>query len=87
MTKKTKRKATTVKKWWVSIPITGSMSIEVEALHEGAAIDKAWELYNGNGPGAFELAWEATSCVCDGNVSNAELNEDCAEECSKGPVS
>lgn len=73
MTKKTKRFA-------VSIPITGSMSIEVDAEHADAAIERAWEAYEEDGAEPFEVTWEATNFVAEGNVCHAELNQEEATE-------
>lgn len=66
-------------KYTVAIPIAGSVSIEVEAVDEEAAIAEAWEAY-GSVEGDREEAgqrieWEAYETLSEGNVLHASQNE------------
>jgi hypothetical protein len=71
----------TMKKWSVEIPITGRISIEVEAKSASAALERAWDLYGeGWETAGFDVDWNAVEKVTEGNVSHAELNEQSATE-------
>lgn len=61
------------KMFWVSIPITGMCSFEVEADDECAAKDAAWGLVNEGNEG--ELMWEYTERVVSGNIFHGMQNE------------
>ena len=66
-------------KYTVAIPIAGSISIDVEADDEEAAIAEAWEAY-GTVEGDREeagqrLEWEAYETMTDGNVNHFGQNE------------
>ena len=70
-----------MKRFVVQIPITGYISIEVDADSEESAIETAWGSYSASGPDAFdEPEWEAVEQVCEGNVFHGMLNEHTAEE-------
>lgn len=66
-------------KYSVSIPIAGSIEIEVEAGDEEAAKDAAWEAY-GNVLGSHEdagmqVSWEAYEELVTGNCAHFGQNE------------
>lgn len=67
-----------MKKYLVNLPITGYISIEVEAKNEEMAIDKAFESEECNLDNLIE--WEACESVCEGNVCYAILTDAEAEE-------
>jgi len=69
-----------MKRWGVSIPITGHLWFEVEADSEEQAIERAWERYGEGSHGDEEPYWEALERVTEGNVTHAELNEQEAQE-------
>jgi len=48
------------KKYWVSIPIRGTITCEVEAEDQEQAIEQAFELYHEDGyqDGKFKEEWE-----------------------------
>ena len=64
----------------VEIPIAGAMSTEVEADSPEAALEKAWDKYNEEGPEAFDVEWEAHKRLTSGNVLHAPVNEESAWE-------
>lgn len=67
-----------MKKYLVNLPITGYISIEVEAENEEMAIDKAFESEECNLDNLIE--WEACESVCEGNVCYAILTDAEVEE-------
>jgi hypothetical protein len=62
------------RKFMVAIPISGSISIAVEATDEKAAIEAAWGAYNDDGADAGEVEWEAHEAITTGNVCHARPN-------------
>lgn len=58
----------------VSIPITGHVSVEVEAEDESEAETKAWGVDYGD-PAIGEVYWEARRRIVSGNVFHGMLNE------------
>lgn len=69
-----------MKKYGVSIPLTGYIYIEVEADSEQAAEEAAWEKFNVEGEKAGDIAWELVDHVTTGNVFHGELNDVCVDE-------
>jgi len=67
-----------MKKYYVSIPFTGYCTVEVEAENKEEAIEKAWKSPNLDIRKAEEA--EFHTCVADGNVCYARLNEIDVEE-------
>jgi hypothetical protein len=57
-------------KYLVSIPLAGSVRIEVEAESEEQAREAAWEQYSENGPDDFDVEWEAFERITSGNVES-----------------
>lgn len=80
MTARKKAKQQDSGRFIVYLPITGQINIQVAAETEADAIDKAWVEFHNNGPGNFEIEWEACAHVTRGNVCSALLNDQCAEE-------
>jgi hypothetical protein len=62
-------------KYIVSIPLVGSMHIEVEAESASAAKERAWDEFNEHGEKAGEIEWELVEHVTTGNVLHAPLND------------
>jgi hypothetical protein len=60
-------------KYWVSIPITGSVGFAVEADDKKSAKEAAWKAVNDGQEG--EVEWEYTEQVCRGNVFSGMQNE------------
>lgn len=58
-----------MKKYYVEIPITGYVSVEVEANSKEEAIEKAWESPDLSLNNVVE--WEAHERISKGNVSYA----------------
>lgn len=67
-----------MKRWGVTLPITGSIYIEVEAESEKAAIDAA--LVADPGPWSDDLQWETHRRVVEGNVFYGTQNKAEAQE-------
>lgn len=57
----------------VRIPITGSLTFEVEAKNDEEAKDKAWKALEDTDVDKLDITWEATDKVMDGSVCHAEL--------------
>lgn len=72
-----------MKRWIVSLPIAGSMSIEVEGENKEKAIECAWKHFNENGSESFDLEWEAFDKIAEGNVLHAPQNEAEATPCKE----
>ena len=64
-----------MRKYYVHIPIVGSITTEVDAESEKDAIEMAWTRYNEAGSDGFDVEWEATDKIVTGNVLHAPLNE------------
>lgn len=65
-------------KYIVSIPIAGSVTVEVEADSAKAAKDAAWQKvdeFDSEDDENFDITWEFFECITEGNVSHAPLNE------------
>lgn len=65
-------------KYYVSIPIAGSITIEVEADSAKAAKAVAWEKINensGDPEDIGDVTWEYMDQIVSGNVCAAPLNE------------
>ena len=60
-----------MKKYTVTIPITGGMHISVEAENEKEAKQKAFDRIDNEGSECGELEWEYTERVAYGNVCMA----------------
>lgn len=63
-----------MKKFVVSIPITGAVSFEVEAEDQGSAIEAAWAAVNEGGD-QTDLMWEYVDVVMEGNCFHGMQNE------------
>lgn len=59
-------------KYIVSIPITGTCAVEVEASDRKSAIAAAWKAIDDGNKG--EVEWEYTENVTTGNVCHAMQN-------------
>lgn len=64
-----------MKKFFVTMPIVGSITTEVEASDKKQAVEEAWKIYHEQGPEAGEVEWEVVSRITTGNVLHAPLNE------------
>lgn len=62
-----------MKKYFVEIPITGYVSVEIEANSKEEAIEKAWESPDLSLDNVVE--WEAHEYISKGNVSYAVRDE------------
>lgn len=60
-------------KYIVSIPITGTVSFEVEANGSQSAIDAAWKQIDAGKDG--DVTWEFCDCIVEGNVFHGMQNE------------
>ncbi len=68
-------------KYAVSIPITGSIYIELDAKSEEDAIAKAWEAYGDGWENHFDAPdWEALEEVVSGNVFHGMINSQYADK-------
>lgn len=68
-------------KYTVTLPFTGSLSVDVEAESKDAAIDAAFNLVDvtiKDGETSFVDEWETHREVTRGNVFSGVLNEACA---------
>lgn len=65
-----------MKKFLVTLPVVGSVSVEVEAEDKADALEKAWEADFPSVPDE----WDAVQRVTRGNVCYAPVNEAYAEE-------
>lgn len=65
--------------WSVFIPLTGVLTIEVEAKTKSEAIEAAWSKCHSEGPGD-DYTWEAVDHTTTGNVFHGELNDVDAQE-------
>lgn len=63
-----------MKKYVVNIPITGYVSVEVEAENEDEARTAAWSKID-DGVDDDDVTWEYCEAVTEGNVTYAMLNE------------
>jgi hypothetical protein len=66
-----------MKRYVVTIPLTGIVSVEVDAEDEEGAKEKAWEQ---NISIDNIETWELTNIICRGNVLDAVQNEIEVEE-------
>lgn len=64
------------KRYMVQLPITGVVTVEVDADSEDEAIEKAMNTT----PSDDDVTWETHKIVCQGNMYCGELNEATAEE-------
>ena len=68
----------------VTIPIAGSMSIELDGCADDAskedAIERAWEIFNESGDAEFHVEWEALESVGEGNVNHCPCSRQSARE-------
>lgn len=60
-------------KYYVSIPIAGTATFEVEAANAKAAKKKVWDVVESDAEPDVE--WEYFETLCDGNVLHASVNE------------
>lgn len=63
------------KKYTVSLPITGYITCEVEAVDEEGSFKAAWEMYEEGIEGFEDPMWEAVEKVVDGNCFHGMLDE------------
>lgn len=71
-----------MKKYVVSVPLAGYVSIEVEAKNAEAAKDAAWDkIHDGaaSKPDA-DITWEFFETIAEGNCCSAPLNEISVDE-------
>lgn len=69
-------------KYMVSMPITGHVTIEVEAEDGDSAVDAFWvrieeieDPFDTDSPDVLDLILDFVEHVAGGNVTNAELND------------
>jgi hypothetical protein len=71
------------RKWFVSVPIAGTFTVEVAADDEPAAIEAAWDKINDiDGPPekVGHVEWEFYHKIVEGNVCHVRITEPQAEE-------
>ena len=61
--------------WFVTIPIAGSITVEVTAADEVTAKAAAWDKIEESGEDAGDLEWEFHDRLCYGNVCGASCRE------------
>ena len=68
-----------MKNYFVRVPISGFVEVEVQAESESEAIDKAFDSEDLNLENVGE--WEVHEHICTGNVCHASLTDiECYEE-------
>ena len=67
-----------MKKYWVTLPVCGTVEVEVEADNESEAIDKAMDV-DPTGEDA-ELQWSTYRKLLEGNVFYGDASSAYAEE-------